>query len=507
MFYEVHKAGGFEHLLQELEKISSYFNISNHKIKTKTLFVVFRQIAEKGISFQSNYVASEMNSLKFKIDNSISKFEKDNFTRITYSLIKYSSSKKITLVYHFGFKVESIFKINKYLSLKLEKKKTNIYINNKYFTICKHLLIDIPRNEIESFDKINSIDELILRNRNSTRLMNPKTEFWGHCSNLQAWYENNYDTRLLDSYLAFPLLQKLSMVGDSLARKVFKDEIAIRIEANYLPTTRFLINRYLKDFESEELNIIFEKIKESNIYDKLTPSEIKYLTELGDPYAKQSLKERLLRDMDKKDRYIDIITRLVYKFDSHYNQYYSDLFNKKDIEIFRKKLIQLFGTKLFNLYDRFSIPQKLKFRFFKDKDIRAITAQYKTFIILEIEHNQDIDSDIIYKKEYSINKRSKFKKIRRNRIFYDFDLPRKDETPKFHSHRIEKMNITPVLPYRYVTWSLKILNHSKDIRIAIPENKGHFKIYSEKEGLVIYIAQTKLYQYIYKDSEKKELSH
>jgi len=63
------------------------------------------------------------------------------------------------------------------------------------------------------------------------------------------------------------------------------------------------------------------------------------------------------------------------------------------------------------------------------------------------------------------------------------------------------MTITPVLPYRYVTWSLKILNHNKDIRIAIPENKGHFKIYSEKEGLVIYIAQYRLHRYIYRDKK------
>lgn len=500
MSYEVHKAGGFEHFLQELKKINSNFNISNHKIRTNTVLVVFKQIAKKGISFKSNYVDSEINLFKSKIHNSISKFERHNFTKFTYSLIKYSSPKKITLVYHFGFKVESIFKINKFLSLKLEKKKTNIYVNNKHFGICKHLLIDIPRNEIESFDNINSIDELILRNRNSTKRMNPKTEFWGHCSNLQAWYENNYDTRLLDSYIAFPLLWKLTIVGDPLARKVFKNEVAKRIEANYLPTTRFLINQYLRDFEPEELEIIFEKIKESNIYDKLIPSEIKHLTKLGDPYAKQTLIERLLREMDIENKYYRI-TKLVCKFDGHYNQYYSELFNKKDIEFFRKKLIQQFGTKLFNLYDGFNTSWKLKFRFFRNKDIRAITAQHRTFIILEIDHNQDLDSNIIYKKEYSIDKRPKFKKIQENRVFYDFDLPEKTEVPKFKSHSLEKIIITPVLPYRYVTWSLKILNHNKDIRIAIPENKGHFKIYSEKEGLVIYIAQYRLHRYVYRDKE------
>ncbi len=50
----------------------------------------------------------------------------------------------------------------------------------------------------------------------------PIKEFWGHCSNLQAWAEYGYDTRLLHPNLAFPLLEKLATVGDPIAKKVFK---------------------------------------------------------------------------------------------------------------------------------------------------------------------------------------------------------------------------------------------------------------------------------------------
>jgi hypothetical protein len=42
----------------------------------------------------------------------------------------------------------------------------------------------------------------------------PEIRFWAHCSNLETWGENNYDTRLIHSNLAFPLLKKLTEAGD-----------------------------------------------------------------------------------------------------------------------------------------------------------------------------------------------------------------------------------------------------------------------------------------------------
>ena len=46
--------------------------------------------------------------------------------------------------------------------------------------------------------------------------------------NLQVWAEMNYDTRILHRNLAFPLLKKLAQVGDPIAKKALKDEIAKR---------------------------------------------------------------------------------------------------------------------------------------------------------------------------------------------------------------------------------------------------------------------------------------
>lgn len=51
------------------------------------------------------------------------------------------------------------FQVNKYITLKLEDSKTNIYVNGNLFQQCKFLLLEIPVNQITSLNEIKSIDE------------------------------------------------------------------------------------------------------------------------------------------------------------------------------------------------------------------------------------------------------------------------------------------------------------------------------------------------------------
>jgi len=86
-----------------------------------------------------------------------------------------------------------------------------------------------------------------------------------HCSKLQAWYEHHYDTRLLQINLAFPLLKKLTEVGDPLAQRVFKEEIAKRIESGHLPTFIYLSNEgYFDYLTKEELRTILHDPKSNS---------------------------------------------------------------------------------------------------------------------------------------------------------------------------------------------------------------------------------------------------
>ena len=160
------------------------------------------------------------------------------------------------------------FKINEYLTLKLKNGKTIIYIKDKEFLHCKYLLIEIPIENIKEFKEIVSIDEVSEKLDHSLeekkmRNMSVETEFWGHCSNLQTWFEHGYDTRILHSNLAFPLLKKLTDVGDPDAKRVFKDEIAERITGGYTTVSEYLIQEnYLDYFLKEELDVLIGYFKE-----------------------------------------------------------------------------------------------------------------------------------------------------------------------------------------------------------------------------------------------------
>jgi len=122
------------------------------------------------------------------------------------------------------------FSINEFLALRLEDGITNIYIEGKLFEQCKFLLINIPAKSVETISDIQSVDEAATVLDRSMEGKDPYTfdippevEFWAHCSNIQVWYENNYDTRLIHSNLAFPLLRYLIEEGyaDILSREEF----------------------------------------------------------------------------------------------------------------------------------------------------------------------------------------------------------------------------------------------------------------------------------------------
>ncbi len=163
----------------------------------------------------------------------------------------------------------SQYKINDFITLKLEHGKTVIYVKNEKFLQCKYLLIEIPKENVDDFEDLMSIDDVSERLDHSLEYevkynnLNPEVEFWGHASNLQAWSENFYDTSLLHSNLAFPLLKKLTDVGDPIAKKVFKDEIAERLTNLYTSVAQYLIQEnYLEYFNKEEIELLMEVLFE-----------------------------------------------------------------------------------------------------------------------------------------------------------------------------------------------------------------------------------------------------
>nr|MDO8109657.1 hypothetical protein [Candidatus Sigynarchaeota archaeon] len=161
------------------------------------------------------------------------------------------------------------FFINDHLSLQRIGNQTGIFVDGMPFSICKHLVINIPEDQVQQYDAASSMDEIIDISKKSSDSdnedeifaydLNLKDEFWGHCSNLQAWVDNGYDTHLLASNLAFPLLKALADMGDKAAENALKGELVARIRSGYQPTIRFLalqgFFRYLSPGDVKELGI------------------------------------------------------------------------------------------------------------------------------------------------------------------------------------------------------------------------------------------------------------
>jgi len=176
------------------------------------------------------------------------------------------------------------FIVNDFISLKLENGKTSLYVNEKLFNQCKYLLLEIPVKELSLFSELDSIDEISelldksneFKNSKENFVVSPETEFWAHCSNLQAWAENGYDTRLLHRNLAFPLLKELSKAGDKLALIRFKEEIARRYKYGNWTVRAFLFDgNYISYLSIDEIvngmlipedAIFMEKLLETQDY-------------------------------------------------------------------------------------------------------------------------------------------------------------------------------------------------------------------------------------------------
>ncbi|MGV9173306.1 MAG: leucine-rich repeat domain-containing protein [Promethearchaeia archaeon] len=164
--------------------------------------------------------------------------------------------------------------INKVLQrvLNTEGLRTMIYIDGERFEQCKYLLLDVPLRQIKDLDHIRSIDEAAEKLDRSQELFSdhekvtPETEFWAHCSNLQAWAESGYNTNILHKNLAFPLLKRLTEVGDVQAKKVFKEEIVNRFLSGHYSVMKYLINEgYLHYFSDEEFSFLLEQLNQHDI--------------------------------------------------------------------------------------------------------------------------------------------------------------------------------------------------------------------------------------------------
>ncbi len=187
------------------------------------------------------------------------------------------------------------YKINEHLSLRLVENNTVILVDGKHFNTCKRLILSIPVESDAAVENLDSIDAVIVKYPESRTVavdLSPLTEFWGHCSNIQAWYEHGYDTRILHSNLSFPLLKRLADAGDSQANRVFKHEVIERLCSGFTPVIRYLIERgFLSHITADDWFWFIDEALEMHrdlpwqalalTYGCLSPAVIEHLEERG----------------------------------------------------------------------------------------------------------------------------------------------------------------------------------------------------------------------------------
>ncbi len=113
------------------------------------------------------------------------------------------------------------FTINSHLGLQLisngnSRPKTVILVNGNRISQCMYLMMELDHKDAEESHEYVNIDECSrrysrgLENSKNRYPITAEEEFWGHCSNLQAWFENKYNPNVLHSSLSVPLLTKLA---------------------------------------------------------------------------------------------------------------------------------------------------------------------------------------------------------------------------------------------------------------------------------------------------------
>jgi len=213
------------------------------------------------------------------------------------------------------------FKLNEFLMVRFVCEKTVIYVKGEQFKICKYLLMNVPLSEVNDFESIDQASEFYGKQLESEITpkeigLSPEEEFKGHCSNLQVWVENNYDTCLLHKNLAFPLLKRLSSVGDPVAKEVLVQEIVERFKSKSTAVQIFLIQGgFLSFLEDDFVDDLFQYIVDKQVFHSLVGyygrsqnlwSEIKALNSLVQMDSinytnNMVLANRYLRNSDTKN--------------------------------------------------------------------------------------------------------------------------------------------------------------------------------------------------------------
>lgn len=171
-------------------------------------------------------------------------------------------------------------------SVNLIKNKSVIFIAGREFMTCHFVPLAIPIKIFPKLKHIDSINDVIDNLDHSFERTPPKwihgekvgeLDFFVNCSNLQVWVEHDFDTRLLDYRLSFPLLKALGKINIR-ARMRYREELIERYKASQnIDISGYLKERIEHSFSWEEKldllqpseqEIVRELLKNYNCYEQ-----------------------------------------------------------------------------------------------------------------------------------------------------------------------------------------------------------------------------------------------
>jgi len=108
---------------------------------------------------------------------------------------------------------------------------------------------------------VEDISKLLGFESNLNKVLTIDDVYQSSCLKMKKWVDNSYDINLIESDLAFPMLEELTNSGDLIAKKIFKFEIIKRIRNHSLDNVSYLFQDpiYCK-FAIGELKPILEEL-------------------------------------------------------------------------------------------------------------------------------------------------------------------------------------------------------------------------------------------------------
>ena len=199
---------------------------------------------------------------KGDITNSIAYLERCFKRNINYLLQFFFDKRFDSLKEHKSFQKlltpTKEYTINEFISLKLIFSKTIIYVDSEIFLTCQKIALNLLPHDFQKYRIFYNIDDIIefykKNNSNTSVEISPQEEFWDHCSNLQAWVENDYNTSIISKNLGFPILLELSKRDIARFNLKLKKELIERIKTGGLKAILY----FLADTETNYLNYLTE---------------------------------------------------------------------------------------------------------------------------------------------------------------------------------------------------------------------------------------------------------